>query len=273
MTTLYAEMINLARAEARRDLMTPTLISAGVSVQVFPAFDLRSENPATLDAMTRPFGNWGVFKSKDRAVTISHARVWERFLASDGDLCLVLEDDVFVSPELGAWLSDLSWWPASADLVKLERWRGRSLKLLMRPHADHLGRQINRLLSRHTGAAGYILTRRAAEGLLAQRPFSMTVDQLLFNLNASSAARRMAVYQVTPALVVQGNEPASDGTRNVGSGRPSGWPLVHQKLLRGYFELAYPLPTIFALLTGQARLDTVPYADTSLTSHPQSGCA
>ncbi|MEX0309944.1 MAG: glycosyltransferase family 25 protein [Tateyamaria sp.] len=273
MTTLYAEMINLARADARRALMIPTLAAAGVSVEVFPAFDLRAGDTAALDEGTRPFGNWGVFKGQDRAVTISHARVWERFLDTNADLCLVLEDDVFLSPELGTWLSDLSWWPDGADLIKIERWQSKSLKLLMRPHATHLGRQINQLLSRHTGAAGYILTRRAAKKFLAQRPFSMTVDQLLFNLNASPAARRMAVYQVTPALVVQGNEPASDGTSYVGRERPSGWPLVRQKLQRGYFELAYPLSTIFALLTGKAGLDTVPYAETTLIPHPQSGCA
>lgn len=273
MTQVYCEMINLARAQSRRALMTPELQSAGVPAHIHPAFDFRADTSDTLDRLTRTFGPWGVFKPQDRAVTISHARVWERFLDSGHSHCLVLEDDVFIAPDLGQWLQDLSWWPSDAQIVKLEHWRSTSLKVLMRPGTAHLGREVRRMLSRHTGAAGYMLTRDAAKALLAQQPYTLTVDQLLFNLNASPTARRLGVCQVTPALVVQGNEPPDDGANYEGRGRPTGWLLFRQRALRAYYELAYPLSTLFAVARGTATLDPVPFAKTTLSPQTQTVCA
>lgn len=273
MTQVYCEMINLARARSRRDLMAPVLQAAGIAPDIHSGFDFRNDAGDDLERLSRDFGPWGVFKPQDRAVTISHARVWRRFLDSKATHCLVLEDDVFVAPDLGQWLQDLCWWPNDVQIVKLERWRSESLKILMRPGHNHLGRDVRRMLSRHTGAAGYILTRQAATALLSQSPFRLTVDQLLFNLNASPTARRLGVAQITPALVVQGNEPPDDGANYDGRGRPSGWRLYRQKLLRAYYELAYPLSTLFAVARGHATLDLVPFAETTLSSQTQSVCA
>lgn len=273
MTDVYFEMINLARAQTRRDCVAGELKAAGVEPVICPAFDYREDTDNTLDRTSRPFGAWGIFKTQDRAITISHSRVWQRFLDTDAQYCLVIEDDVFLSIDLGQWLDDLSWWPKDMQIVKLERWRSASLKILMQPGPTHLGRQIRRVLSRHTGAAAYMLTRQAAENLLAQRPFTLTVDQLLFNLNASRTARRLGVAQVTPALVVQGNEPADDGADYSQRGRPTGWPLYRQRLQRAYFELAYPASTLIAVARGHATLNTVPFAKTTLSPQIEAVCA
>ncbi|WP_425091387.1 glycosyltransferase family 25 protein [Tropicimonas sp. S265A] len=247
-------MINLETDQDRRAHMAVELAQAGVEARVYPGFDYRKEGTEALHAQCRPFGPWGVFHTQDMACTISHAMAWERFLETDLPYALILEDDVFISPELGQWLSDMSWWPEDADLVKIERWRSESLFVMLGvPGATHLNRHLARLLSRHVGAAGYILTRKAAETLLAQRPFDITVDNLLFNINASRVARRMKMYQVEPALVQQGNEPPQNGARPFTRHRPTGLTLWRQKLLRGYYELAVPISTMRKALTGKAR--------------------
>ncbi|MEP2641860.1 glycosyltransferase family 25 protein [Roseobacter sp.] len=264
---LYTEMINLARADERRVHMHAELAQAGIDAQFFPAFDSSTEALAEMHRQCQPEGPWGLFHTANMAITISHARVWERFLASDADLCLVMEDDVFIAPDLRQWLDDLSWWPADADMVKLERWRGRSLKVLLSARGtSHHGRRVARLLSRHVGAAGYIMTRQTAERFLAQRPFNITVDNLLFNFNASPAARRMTVYQVHPALVEQGNEPDDAVAQTPQRLRPTGWARIRQKLKRGYYEIAYPLPTLLRALTGRARLHQITFLARSAPS-------
>ena len=264
--SVYCEMINLERDSDRLSLMREELARAGLSAHVFPAYDFSKDDPATMERLCRKEGPWGVFHKQDMACTISHAAVWERFLASDAEFALVLEDDVFISPELGAWLADMSWWPADADLVKIERWRSRNnaLRVLLDSKSTRvLGRRLSRLYSRHVGAAGYILTRRAAELLLAEKPFDITVDNLLFNMNASKVAARLNLYQVVPAMVQQGNEPQTRVRRPATRVRPTGWTLVRQKLKRGYYECAYPGRTILKALTGRARMARVPFAANS----------
>lgn len=257
---LHVEMINLARATERRDHMRAELAQARLTAAFHPAFDLRAHSREEMLEHCRAEGPWGVFNDSNMAITISHARVWERFLASDAELCLVMEDDVFIAPELGDWLDDLNWWPADADIVKLERWRARNLRILLQDVGRaHRGRALKRLLSRHVGAAGYMLTRKAAQALLAERPFALTIDNLLFNFNASPVARAMTVYQVTPALIVQGNEPPQLERNTPHRFRPTGAALLRQKLKRGYYEVAYPWSTLAKALTGKARLATVPY--------------
>ena len=260
-SSIHIEMTNLARAKDRRIHMRPEMARAGFDVTFHPAFDFTEHDEADILARCKREGPWGTFHTPNMAATITHAQAWERFLASDATHCLVMEDDIFIAPDLGAWLNDLDWWPADAEIVKLERWRSKSTKVLMEPPVTtHRGRNLQRLLSRHMGAAGYMLTRDAATKLLASQPFDMVIDHILFNTNASKMARSMRTYQITPAMIVQGNEPPESPFYMGERKRPKGMELLRQKLKRGYYELAYPLSTWVKLLTGKARLEHIPYA-------------
>lgn len=269
--SVYIEVINLARAPERRAQMEAELAKAGLDAVFYPAFDYRSEGEAQMLKHCTPNGPWGRFDFGNMAVTISHGKVWERFLETDHPYCVVFEDDVFVSPELGTWLAELAWWPEGADIVKIERWRGQSTKVLLdKDSTTHKQRRIRRMYSRHIGAAGYMLTRKAAEFLLQQRPFRQPIDNHLFNANASPAARQLALYQVTPALVVQGNDPEGVPPSLDGRVRPRGWALIDQKVKRGWYEVAYPLSTLYRYLTGQLELTPVPYAAHARAPHTTS---
>lgn len=270
---LHSEMVNLARAADRRAHMTAELDRVGVVATMHPAVDCRDTPSAEIYAQVSMEGPWGFVHPPAAACTLSHLHIWERFLASDKTYCLILEDDIHMADDLAKWTADLGWWPADADIVKLERWRGRSLKILLDQRSTrHLGRRIARMHNRHVGSAGYIITRHAAQVLLEKRPLPMTVDNLLFNLNASPAAGKLVVYQIQPALVVQGNEPPGQVHRAGTKHRPEGWMLIRQKLKRGYYELAYPLSTWSKLLTGRAKLEPVLYAEVapaaSRPAHP-----
>ena len=260
-SAIHIELINIPRDADRLALIAEELRGAGLSATPVPGFDYRTDGG--VEAMApycKTEGPWGVFQKQDMACTISHMKAWERFLASDAPYCLVLEDDIFISPELGHWLTDLSWWPAGADLVKLERWVSPRLKVALEPHSAHRGREISRLLSRHVGAAGYLMTRRSAELALAARPFDIAVDNLLFNANASRLARRLSTYQVHPAMIQQGNEPDGSPARGATRIRPTGMALLRQKIKRGYYEVVYPLSTIAKLLMGKAQLKQITFA-------------
>jgi len=272
---LHSEMINLARASDRREHMTAELARVGVKTVMHPAIDCRQVPEDDIYAQVALEGPWGYMHPPAAACTLSHLLIWERFLETDKTHCLIMEDDIHMADDLGQWVSDLGWWPADADIVKLERWRGRTLKILLdQAGSTHLGRRIARMYNRHVGSAGYIITRHAAEVLLSNRPLPMTVDNLLFNSNASPAARKLKIYQVQPALVVQGNEPPGWVQPPTAKYRPEGWMLVRQKLRRGWYEIAYPLSTWVKLITGAAKLEPVTYAEVtpspSAPAHPKA---
>ena len=117
-------------------------------------------------------GPWGSFALQNMACTLSHDLIWQRFLKTDAEFAFVLEDDVFIAPDLGEWLADTSWWPKDADLIKFERWRSDGLYVLLGgdPLQPHKGRALHRMFSRQSGSAGYMLTRAAAEKFLARPP-------------------------------------------------------------------------------------------------------
>ena len=273
--SLHSEMVNLTRATDRRAHMQAALAKAGVTSTMHPAVDCREVSEDKIYAQVSLEGPWGYMHPPAAACTLSHLLIWERFLATDKTHCLILEDDIHMADDLGQWVDDLGWWPEDADIVKLERWRGRTLKILLDQNAKtHLGRRIARMYTRHVGSAGYIINRHAAEVLLAQRPLPMTVDNLLFNQNASPAAKRLTIYQIAPALVTQGNEPEGWVQPPTAKYRPEGWMLVRQKFKRAYYELAYPLSTWVKLITGRAKLEPVTYAasapGTAAPAHPSS---
>ncbi|MFD3190915.1 glycosyltransferase family 25 protein [Sedimentitalea sp. HM32M-2] len=251
---VYAAVISLRRATARRRAVTRELLAAGVSAVFVDAIDVRQVDEGELRKRCRDEGPWGVFTLQNMACTLSHAQIWQKFLDTDAEFALILEDDVFVATDLGSWLSDTGWWPKGADVVKFERWRSDGLYVLLDGRAVcHRGRTIRRMYSRHSGSAGYMLTRAAAKAFLAREPFDVSIDQLLFNAAASPAARNMSIHQVQPAMIEQGNDPDPGQAQGLHRPRPTGRALWRQKIRRGLNELRFPPHVIARVLSGRAR--------------------
>lgn len=136
------------------------------------------------------------------ACFLSHRACWERIAASRAQFGAVFEDDVHLSPDAAAWLSNSTWIPEDADIIKLEMFRR---KVIVDRATVHLNpeRQLMRLRSQHVGAAGYILRRETARMLLGlSEKISHPVDLFLFNPKCGPF-EQMAIYQMHPALCVQ----------------------------------------------------------------------
>ena len=190
---LYTEMLNIERAKDRKKLMCSELKKKNIEAQFFKAVDYKETNKEDILSECLEYGPWGQFHLQNMAATLSHSRAWERFLQSDADICFIMEDDIFISEDLECWLNDLSWWPADADIIKLECWVEKLDKkgaiLFEKPGIKHLNRKVKRLLTRHMGAAGYLLTRKAAEKLLIEcwrmLVFGISIRNILFRESIS----------------------------------------------------------------------------------------
>lgn len=246
-------LVNLARRPDRLAAMIRQTVPLGLSLERIEAVDVKSEEPAMVNRWFTQSGPLGQIPMGDKACLLSHRRGWEMFLASGECHAVFLEDDVRLSASAAALLTSDGWIPADAAVVKLEHYGPAGQRVLltdMRAVGEDF--QLGRMLSRHTGAAAYILSRRAAELLLSQTCFDLPVDHLLFNPNNSKLFARLRPRQLVPAIARQekfvGEKSDIEGTR-LGL-RAFGWTYLKRELVRLGYDLKLVPRQIAALLRG-----------------------
>ena len=260
---LFTAVINVPSRSDRRDLIAAQAKTLGIDLPFFDAVTPATAPDGAMERFTEngPLGRLG---EGDKACTLSHLAAIDAFLASSADVALILEDDAQLATDLPAWLADLSWIPSDADLVKLEAFEQKGLVVLLgKPILERFGRHLSQLLSRHTGGAGYLITRSAAERVLATRnPLRVPIDHMLFNANVSALAADLKSYQVYPALVrQQKTKGGSDLRRPRNAVDEPGWAHVRREIVRGWYEIrCLPRQLGNAVFSG-ARLKTIVFAD------------
>jgi glycosyl transferase family 25 len=261
MAAMKLYLINLDRRPDRLAAMTEEARKAGVSLERIPAVD--GQAPASAAAAQRWFaasGPLGPLPLGDRCCTLSHRLAWEALVASGAAHAAVLEDDVRLAPAAALLLADAAWIAADVDLVKLEHFGPKNQKVLVREErALPGGLKLARLASKHTGAAAYILSRRAAQRLLSLAQFDLPVDHLLFNPNNSRMCRDLAPWQVLPAVARQeefvGVKSDIETTRK--ASRAFSLALVKRELVRAAYDLKLVPWQLALVLTGRAKLQAV----------------
>jgi glycosyl transferase family 25 len=243
-------LINLARRPDRLAAMTAAAEALGLDLSRLEALDARAAG--SLPDLFDDRGPLGEIPSGDKACFLSHRAAWQAFLAGSEPYAAVLEDDVILTPSAGRFLKDARWIPPGLDVVKLEHYGPAAQSVLLSDFKNIGGKfRIARMHSRHTGAAAYILSRRAAEILLAEPRFNLPVDHLLFNPNNSPLFARLAPWQLLPAVARQqdfiGAKSDIEGTR-LGL-RKFGLTYVTRELVRFGYDLKL-LPRQLALVAG-----------------------
>jgi len=258
----WIAVINLKAASERRENMKRECTKCGISAYFFPAVNAREDSSKELMSGIPNFGPWGAVQPHDKACTLSHIELLKSFLDRDEEYCLVLEDDIYLSADLKAWIDDLSWWPEAAEVVKIERWRDDRLKVVVEKTAQSFrNRSITKLYSRHSGTAGYFVSRKGAKKIIEAKQKCFPADHLLFNVNASPLAKSLNIYQVNPALSVQGNDPkiakkSSSSMRGVIKEN-----VAMREIKRGFLEISLVPTFLWLIVSGQAKIDDVKYLD------------
>ena len=160
-------------------------------------------------------------------------------------------------------LASDGWIPAGVPVVKLEHYGPPGQRVLLSDlHGVGPGFQLGRMLSRHTGGAAYILSRAAAQLLLAEQRFDLPVDHLLFNPNNSRLFARLAPWQLLPAVARQqefvGEKSDIEKTRT--GLRSFGFTYMRREMVRFGYDLKLVPRQIAALLAG-AKFVAVKTAD------------
>ena len=197
-------LVNLDRRKDRLEAMQAQAADLGLTLQRIPALDAGTADPKSVNRWFAQKGPLGEIPMGDKACLLSHRRAWERFLASSDAHAVFLEDDVCLSKLSGMLLTSNAWIPYDVNVVKLEHYGPKNQRVLLADFRK-TGKdfRIGRMLSRHTGGAAYVLSRKSATILLAERQFELPVDHLLFNPNNSKLFARLSPWQLVPALARQ----------------------------------------------------------------------
>lgn len=190
--------INLDSRPDRRRFMETQFAELGLAAERIAAV-----TPETLDAQTRARGP-GLAPS-ERCVTASHAAAWGRVLDRDLTHALVLEDDAWLSRLVPGFLAEAGALMSELDLVRIETGR-RRVRLGPASHTLRCGVTLQRAYSGQWGTAGYLISRRGAERMLAEpRLFDMALDDVFFDPQGPAFAS-LAWRQCAPGLCIQGHQ-------------------------------------------------------------------
>jgi len=141
---------------------------------------------------------------------LSHRLCWQSIADGPDRYGAVFEDDVVFSHDAGPMLSDVSWIPRDADVVKLETFFVR-VRIGSRDVSAQNGYSVRRLAGRHMGSCGYLISKDAAQKLLkGTNRLKAAVDFALFNPTEMTTARN-ATYQLMPALCTQAHFVSENG--------------------------------------------------------------
>jgi glycosyl transferase, family 25 len=249
-------LINLARRPDRLAFMQAQAEKLDLQLTRLDALDAKKVDPKAIDRWFQANGPLGEIPRGDKCCSLSHRMAWEKLLASGAPYAAVLEDDVVLKDGAAFALGDGSWIPHGVDLIKLEHYGPPGQSVLLSDFRDvGPGLRLARLRSRHTGAAAYILSRRAAELLLTIPRFDVPVDHLLFNPNNSPVFAGLQPWQLLPVVARQqdfvGDKSDIEGWR-VGL-RKFGLTYARREFIRFGYDLKLLPGQLALLISGRAK--------------------
>ena len=238
-------VINLDRAPERLARIASQLQRLGLPFTRLPAVDARALRPdqqAALDetayrrkhGMTPVLGELGCY--------LSHVEAMRRFLASDAEAALILEDDVLLHDSLPAVLQGLMAVAPRWDMVKLSAVHSGTPQPVAEVAPGH---QLAVMLSRCTGSSAYLLNRRAAQAYL-QEPGGLLPMTLPYDHVFDQGWRfGLKVRLVTPTPCGHDDQVASTIGTSAGTTRKFHWtrrlPAFRYRLVNEWRRLMYGL--------------------------------
>lgn len=172
-------LINLPRSVERRTRMEQRLASLGLDYQILPAVDGQERwdelrGSVDVKAFERHAGS-DVLPGEIGCYH-SHLQAWQRLIASDEQVLLVLEDDMVFHDDFVAALGIALRGRAHWDMLKLAKIRAKQpvCQGLLGPY------RLNACIGAFTGFGAYLIQRETARRLLTQLlPIRAPIDREL----------------------------------------------------------------------------------------------
>jgi len=192
-------LINLTRRPDRLAKMDSALKALGL-----PYTRVEAVDGATAD-MGQPVSN--KLPATGYACYLSHLKAYRAFLETPDSHCVILEDDVALSPRLPEALSASDLHTDKNAILRLEaptnvHWRKPSYSLPLAV-ASQNGLASYKLLTKSYGTGAFVISREVAEDILAhQAQPTLHIDVRLFHQQYEDHLG-FNILQINPALAIQ----------------------------------------------------------------------
>jgi glycosyl transferase family 25 len=176
---LMVLLINLPRSVERRERMQQRLATLGLDYELLPAVDGRArwdELLPSVDLKAFRHHAGGDVLPGEIGCYHSHLQAWQRLVASDAQVLLVLEDDMVFHDDFLDALSTALQGRAHWDMLKLAKIRAKQpvCQGLLGPY------RLNACIGAFTGFGAYLIQRETAQRLLPQMlPIRAPIDREL----------------------------------------------------------------------------------------------
>ncbi|MEZ5830689.1 MAG: glycosyltransferase family 25 protein [Dongiaceae bacterium] len=196
-------VINLDRSAERLARIGEEFNHIGVPFVRVPAVDGRLLPADEIAALKDPAPRWMFpLAAAEIGAFLSHRNCIRLAAESDDDYAAIFEDDVTLAGNAVRFLKNGDWIPRDADVVKLDT-HGRQVLLDSFKPGPVEASRIARLRTTHYCTAGYIVSRAAAQRILARLDrISAPIDVFIFDFDIGMA-RDLTIYQTVPAICGQ----------------------------------------------------------------------
>ncbi len=231
-------LINLDRSRDRLVFMTEQFSRLGCDFVRVAAVDARMFTPELVQDTLASNQKWPhPLTPAEIGCFLSHRKCIELIAQGEENYAAVFEDDVVFGRGADKLFASINWIPVDADIVNIET---HEKTVLLGPHLNCTDTDftVARLRSRHLLSAGYIISKSAAQRMLAfmEKP-SAPLDHFLFDSEFGPFSN-FAVYQTYPALCRQvGLESTIGGNRKHAKIRPALMRLLVRETVRIYRRL------------------------------------
>lgn len=191
--------INLASRPDRRAFMEGQLAALGLSgtrIEAATPADLTPEEISLYCDGNRP----RYLRQRELACTKSHERAWQAMIEAGDTRALVLEDDAELSALLPAFLAEID--RHDVDIVRLEA-TGPTIRVFPPVATSGDGIELRPFRSTPVGAAGYILSGKAARHLLGHPAFRLLQTDLVLYNPFDEPGASLTRLQTLPGLCQQ----------------------------------------------------------------------
>jgi len=192
-------IVNLDRAPERMARMMQILQSQSIDFERHPAIDgnLFSDNDIKKYRAQRQQGK--PITVGEIACAESHLAIFRKIVEGVDDHAVVMEDDLHLAEDAGAFINSAAWIPSGAEVIKLETVNEPTI--ITTKHFDLVNdRKLVQLAFKHWGSGAYVISKSAARKALRNYVAGLTpIDDYLFDPTVND----FSLWQIQPAIAVQ----------------------------------------------------------------------